>query len=89
MRFSVRSLDGVEIRGGDILLAAQGSATRRLSAPGSSYVVVTVPDGSSVTGGVDLTEPDGDVAGLASVPLVSPDTSGAPPVVEQDPGAGR
>ncbi|SDU81870.1 hypothetical protein SAMN04488544_0460 [Microlunatus sagamiharensis] len=89
VRFSVRSLDGVELRGGDILLAAQGSATRRLSAPGSSYVVVTVPDGSSVTGGVDLTEPDGDVAGLASVPLVSPDTSGPPPVVEQDPGAGR
>lgn len=89
VHFSVRSLDGVELRGGDILLAAQGSATRRLSAPGSSYVVVSVPDGSSVTGGVDLTEPDGDVAGLASVPLVSPDTSGAPPVVEQDPGAGR
>ena len=82
-------LDGVELRAGDILLAAGGSATRRLASPDSSYVVVSVPDGSSVMGGVDLVEPDGDVAGLASVPLVSPDTSGPPPVVQQDPGAGR
>jgi hypothetical protein len=87
--FSLRSLDGVEVRGGDILLAAGGSATRRLNAPGDGYVVVTVPDDSSVTGGVDLSQGDGRVAGLASVPLVSPDTSGPPPVVEQDPGAGR
>ena len=48
-----------------------------------------MPDGSSVTGGVDLVEAEGDVAGLASLPLVSPDTSGPAPVVEQDPGAGR
>ena len=89
VRFSVRSLSGVELRAGDVLLAAGGSATRRLSSPAPSYVVLQVPDGSSVTGGVDLVEPDGDVAGLASVPLVSPDTSGPPPVVEQDPGAGR
>jgi Family of unknown function (DUF5719) len=89
VHFSVRSLQGVELRAGDILLAAGGSATRRLTSPTASYVVVQVPDGSSVTGGVDLVEPDGDVAGLASVPLVSPDTSGPPPVVEQDPAAGR
>ena len=89
VRFSLRSLDGVEVRGGDILLAAGGTATRRLAAPGSGYVVVTVPDGSSVTGGVDLVQGEGAVAGLASLPLVSPDTSGPPPVVEQDPGAGR
>jgi hypothetical protein len=89
VHFSVRSLQGVELRGGDILLAAGGSATRRLASPAPSYVVVQVPDGSSVTGGVDLVEPDGDVAGLASIPLVSPDTSGPAPVVEQDPAAGR
>ncbi len=89
VHFSVRSLSGVELRSGDVLLAAGGSATRRLASPAPSYVVVSVPDGSSVTGGVDLVQPDGDVAGLASVPLVSPDTSGPPPVVEQDPGAGR
>lgn len=89
VRFSVRSLQGVELRSGDILLAAGGSATRRLASPAPSYVVVQVPDGSSVTGGVDLVEAEGDVAGLASLPLVSPDTSGPPPVVEQDPGAGR
>ena len=89
VHFSVRSLQGVELRAGDILLAAGGSATRRLASPAPSYVVVQVPDGSSVTGGVDLVEAEGDVAGLASLPLVSPDTSGPPPVVEQDPGAGR
>ena len=89
VHFSVRSLQGVELRSGDILLAAGGSATRRLTSPTSSYVVVQVPDGSSVTGGVDLSEPDGDVAGLASIPLVSPDTSGPAPVVVQDPAAGR
>lgn len=89
VHFSVRSLEGVELRAGDILLAAGGSATRRLASPAPSYVVVQVPDGSSVTGGVDLVEPDGVVAGLASIPLVSPDTSGPPPVVEQDPAAGR
>ncbi len=89
VHFSVRSLQGVELRAGDILLAAGGSATRRLASPAPSYVVVQVPDGSSVTGGVDLSDPDGDVAGLASIPLVSPDTSGPPPVVEQDPAAGR
>lgn len=89
VHFSVRSLQGVELRAGDILLAAGGSATRRLASPAPSYVVVQVPDGSSVTGGVDLVEAEGDVAGLASLPLVSPDTSGPPPVVEQDPAAGR
>jgi hypothetical protein len=89
VHFSVRSLQGVELRSGDVLLAAGGSATRRLASPAPSYVVVDVPDGSSVTGGVDLSDPDGDVAGLASLPLVSPDTSGPPPVVQQDPGAGR
>ena len=89
VHFSVRSLQGVELRAGDILLAAGGSATRRLSSPAPSYVVVQVPDGSSVTGGVDLAQPDGDVAGIASIPLVSPDTSGPPPVVEQDPAAGQ
>lgn len=89
VHFSVRSLQGVELRTGDILVAAGGSATRRLASPAPSYVVVQVPDGSSVTGGVDLVEAEGDVAGLASLPLVSPDTSGPPPVVEQDPVAGR
>ena len=89
VHFSVRSFAGVELRGGDVLLAAGGSATRRLASPAPSYVVVDVPEGSSVTGGVDLSQSSGDVAGLASVPLVSPDTSGPPPVVEQDPGAGR
>jgi len=89
VHFSIRSLAGVELRAGDILLAAGGSATRRLASATSSYVVVTVPDGSSVAGGVDLVEPDGAVAGLASIPLVSPDTSGPPPVVQQDPGAGH
>ena len=89
VHFSLRTLAGVELRTGDVLLAPGGSATRRLTSPTASSVVVDVPDGSSVSGGVDLVEPDGDVAGLASVPLVSPDTSGPAPVVVQDPAAAR
>lgn len=87
--FEVLSYEGVSLRRDDILLAAGSSATRRLTSPGPSYVVVTVPDGSNVVGSVTLTQPDGDIAGLATVPLTSPDVASRAPRVEQDPAVGR
>lgn len=90
VRFDVLSLEGVVLRTDEVLVAANGSATRRLNSPAPSYVVLHVPDGSAVVGGVVLTSPDdGSVAGLATVPLTSPDVSGRAPQVRQDPEAGR
>lgn len=87
--FRVVSYTGVVLREDDILLAAGGSATRRLTSPGPSYVVVDVPGSSGVVGSVTLTQPEGDVAGLATVPLTSPDVAARAPVVVQDPSVGR
>ena len=87
--FRVVSYTGVVLREDDILLAAGGGATRRLTSPGPSYVVVDVPDGSGVVGSVTLTQPEGDVAGLATVPLTSPDVAARAPVVVRDPAVGR
>ncbi len=87
--FRVVSYDGVVLREDDVLLAAGGTATRRITTPGPSYVVVDVPEGSSVTGSVTLTQPEGDVAGLATLPLVSPDVAGRAPSVGQDPAVAR
>ena len=87
--FRVVSYAGVVLREDDILLAAGGSATRRLTSPAPSYVVVDVPDGSGVVGSVTLTQPEGDVAGLATVPLTSPDVAARAPVVVRDPSVGR
>ena len=36
-----------------------------------------------------LTQPDGDVAGLATIPLTSPDVASRAPRTELDPGVGR
>jgi hypothetical protein len=87
--FGVLSYAGVTLRQDEILLAAGGSATRRITSPGASYVVVSVPDGSAVVGSVTLTAPEGDVAGLATIPLTSPDVASRAPRVEQDPAVAR
>jgi hypothetical protein len=75
--FEVLSYEGVSLRKDDILLAAGGTATRRITSPGPSYVVVT------------LTAPEGDVAALATIPLTSPDVASRAPRVEQDPAVAR
>jgi hypothetical protein len=87
--FTVLSYTGVTLRQDEILLAAGGTATRRLTSPGPSYVVVDVADGSAVVGSVTLTSPEGDIAGLATIPLTSPDVAGRAPRVEQDPAVAR
>jgi Family of unknown function (DUF5719) len=74
--FEVLSYDGIRLRTDDIVLGPNSTATRRLNSPAPSYLVVRVPDGSSVIGGVVLTQPKRNVAGLATIPLVSPDSAG-------------
>ena len=87
--FEVLTLDGVVIRADDVLLAANSTATRRLTSTPPSYLVVRVPDGSAVVGDVVLTQPDGDAAGLATIPLTSPDLASQAPSAVPDPAAGR
>ena len=87
--FEVLSYDGVVLGTDDVLLGPDSTATRRLSAPPPSYVVVRVPNGSAVVGGVVLTQPEGKVAGLATVPLTSPDVASRAPATQVDPAVGR
>jgi hypothetical protein len=87
--FEVLSYDGVVLRTDDVLLGPDSTATRRLSSPPPSYVVVRVPEGSAVVGGVVLTQAEGEVAGLATIPLTSPDVASRAPRTELDPAVGR
>jgi hypothetical protein len=87
--FDVLSYDGVPLRTADVVLGPNSTATRRLNSPAPSYVVVKVPDGASVVGGVVLTQPDRDVAGLATLPLGSPDLSSRAPATRPDYSVGR
>ena len=87
--FNVLSYDGVTLRTADLVLGPNSTATRRLNSPAPSYVVVKVPDGASVVGGVVLTQPDRDVAGLATLPLGSPDLSSRAPAARPDYSVGR
>jgi hypothetical protein len=87
--FEVLNHEGVTLRTADVVLAANSTATRRLNSPAPSYLVVKVPDDSAVVAGVVLTQPDRDVAGLATVPLSSPDLASRAPVTKADYSAGR
>jgi hypothetical protein len=87
--FEVFNYQGVTLRTADAVLAANSTATRRLNSPAPSYVVVKVPEDSSVVAGVVLAQPDRDVAGLATIPLGSPDVASRAPVTRPDYGAGR
>lgn len=89
LSFEVLSLAGVVLKTDDVLLGPDSSATRRLTAPAPCYVVVRVPDGAAVTGGVVLTQPVGPVAGLATIPLTSPDVASRAPRTKLDPSVGR
>ena len=87
--FEVFSYDGVTLRNSTVLLAPNSTATRRLNSPAPSYVVVKVPVNSSVVGGVVLTQPERDVAGLATIPLSSPDLASRAPATRPDYSVGR
>lgn len=87
--FEVISNAGVSLRTEDVLLGPDGTATRRLESLEAGYVVVRVPDGSAVVGTVVLTQPSGNIAGLATLPLTSPDVASRAPVTVPDPSVGR
>jgi hypothetical protein len=87
--FEVFSYAGVSLRSDDVLLAGNTTATRRLTSPAPCYVVVRSPEGSAVYGGVRLEQPEGDVAGLSTIPLTSPDVASRAPEPVSDPGVGR
>ena len=89
LSFEVFSYDGVRLRTADVLLAPNSTATRRLNSPAPSYVVVKVPARSSVVGGVVLTQPKRDVAGLATIPLASPDLASRAPTTRADYSVGQ
>jgi Family of unknown function (DUF5719) len=87
--FEVVSFEGVRLRSAGVVLAPNSTATRRLNSPAPAYVVVKVPDGSSVVGGVVLTQPTRDVAGLATIPLSSPDLASRAPATRPDYSVGQ
>ncbi len=85
----VLSYDGVSLRTDDVLIGGRSTSTRRLNLDGPAYLVVRVTDGADVHGGVVYSQPDGDVAGLATVSLSSPDVASRAPIVVNDPRVGR
>ena len=88
--FQVFSYAGVRLRTVDMVLGANTTASRRLRSPAPSYVVVTVPDASSVYGDVVLTQPGRrKVAGLATIPLGSLDLASRAPATRPDYSVGR
>jgi hypothetical protein len=87
--FQVLNYDGVVVRTDEVLVAARSTATRRITSSPPTYLVLQVPDGSSVVGGLVLTQPEGDVAGLATLPLTSPDLASRAPRTVLDPSVGR
>jgi hypothetical protein len=89
LSFEVLSYEGVRLRTDDVVLGPNSTATRRLNSPAPSYLVVKVPDDSSIVGGVVLTQPDRDVAGLATIPLGSPDLASRAPVTRPDYSVGQ
>lgn len=88
-KIAVISYDGVTLREDEVLMGPGATSTRLLNSPAPSYLVVTTPDGSTVHGGIVWSQPDGDVAGLATVGISSPDVAARAPHVELDPSAGR
>ena len=89
LTFEVFNYTGVSLRREEVLVTVDSTSTRRLINEAPSYVVVTVPEQSSVIGGVVLTQTQGDVAGLAALPLFTTDASALAPETRSDPSVGR
>ncbi len=87
--FEVLSYDGVRLRSDDLVLIGGGTATRRLTSPAPAYLVVRIPPDASVYGSLTYTSPIGGVAGLASVPITSPDLASRAPQITFQPGLGQ
>ncbi|GAA3692802.1 hypothetical protein GCM10022204_05450 [Microlunatus aurantiacus] len=89
LSFEVYGYDGVKIDDDDVLLVPHATATRRLDAGEPAYLVVTVPAEASVVGGVTFLASSGGIAGVATVPVLSPDVASRAPQAEFDPTVGR
>jgi len=89
LSFDVYGYDGVKIDDDNVLLVPHATATRRLDADEAAYLVVTAPANASVVGGVTFLASSGGIAGVASVPVISPDVASRAPQVEFDPSVGR
>lgn len=89
LSFEVFGYDGVKIDDDDVLLVPHATATRRLDVGEAAYLVVTAPAGASVVGGVTFLASSGSIAGVATVPVVSPDVAARAPQVEFDPTVAR
>ena len=89
LSFDVFGYDGVKIDDDDVLLVPHATATRRLDVGEAAYLVVSVPANASVVGGVTFLASSGGIAGVATVPVTSPDVASRAPQVEFDPSVGR
>jgi hypothetical protein len=89
LSFQIYGYDGVKIDDDDVLLVPYATATRRIDVGEAAYLVVTVPGDAQVVGGVTFLSSSGPVAGLATVPVTSPDVASRAPQVEFDPAVGR
>jgi hypothetical protein len=87
--YEVFDYAGRSLRTDDITIIPGGSATRRLTSPAPSYLVVRAPAGSSVYGALSYTGSIGGAAGLATMPITSPDQAATAPQVRFDPSLGR
>lgn len=89
LSFEVYGYDGVKIDDDDVLLVPHATATRRLDVGEAAYLVVSVPAGATVMGGVTFLASSGGIAGVATVPVTSPDVASRAPRVEFDPSVAR
>lgn len=89
LSFEVYGYDGVKLHEDDVLLVPHATATRRIDVGEPAYLVVRAPANSSVVGGVSFLASSGGIAGVATVPVTSPDVAARAPQVEFDPAVGR
>ena len=89
LTFEVYGYDGVKIHDDEVLLVPHATATRRLTMGEAAYLVVSVPAGATVMGGVTFLATSGGIAGVATLPITSPDVAGRAPEVTFDPSVAR
>ena len=73
----------------DVPMLPGTSDSRKLREQGPGYLVVKAPDGSDVYAGLTMSQPEGDIAGLTTPGLVSPDLASRAPEMTADPGVAR
>lgn len=89
LSFEVLSYEGVRLRTDDVTLIGGGTSSRRITLPAPAYLVVRAPPDAAIFGSVGYRWSTGNVAGIASVPVTSPDLAGRAPHVRFDPELGQ